>query len=215
MIFGFTEKQLRGLRVYGLTGGIASGKSEVSKRLAAHGFAIIDADKIGHEVIAPGGAAEGDVVEAFGDAILTNGEIDREKLGAVVFRDAEKRKQLNGIVHPIIGQAMARKLLAHAEAGNAIAVIDAPLLVEAGSVIKELDGLIVVACKEKTQVERLKQFRGMSEKEARRRIAAQAPVVEKLKVADWVIYNDGTLEELREKVDELAEVLKKHERAPR
>lgn len=207
LIFGLTRSQVHGMRIYGLTGGIGTGKSEVSKILAERGFGIVDADKIGHEVIAPGGAAEQEVLKAFGENILTHGKIDREKLGAIVFGDRDALNRLNSIVHPKIGQEMAARCLQYGQSGVKAAIIDAPLLVETGSAEGGLDGLIVVTCSAETQRKRLMERRGMTSEEVDRRIGAQAPQDEKIRKADWVVENDGTLDELRENVNRLAEEL--------
>ena len=198
------------MRIYGITGGTGSGKSEAARRFAELGFAIIDADMIGHEVIAPGGAAEKAVIDAFGHAVVTDGVIDRGKLGARVFSDDDARKRLNAIVHPAIGMAIAMRCAALAEQRHDAVIIDAALIAENGKKDDFLSGLIVVTCPVDERVRRLVERRGLDEAEARRRIAAQTPPERKLAVADWVIDNSGSREELRDRIDAIAEELTKY-----
>jgi len=197
------------MRIYGLTGGTGSGKTEAARRFATHGIPIIDADAIGHEVIAPGGAAERAVIEAFGSHILTDGAIDRTKLGAQVFRNDEARKKLNSIVHPAIGMAIAMRCAALAEQSERV-IIDAALIAENGKKEDYLSGLILVLCPDNLRVQRLVAHRGIDEAEARRRIAAQTPPEKKLALADWVIDNSGGIDALHARIDEIAEELKTH-----
>jgi dephospho-CoA kinase len=184
----------------GLTGGIASGKSTVAKLLIERGVGLVDADQLAREVVAPGSAGLAEVVAAFGEGVLAaDGSLDREKLAAVVFGDDAARTRLQGITHPRIGALSAERLAAlHADPAAVYVVYDAPLLVEVGA-HRGLDALIVVAASEETQVARAVARDGMADDEARRRIAAQLPLARKVEVADYVIHNDGTLEELRER----------------
>lgn len=197
------------MRIYGLTGGTGSGKSEAARRFASHGIPIIDADAAGHEVIAPGGAAEKAVIEAFGTGILSDGAIDRVKLGAQVFRNDEARRKLNSIVHPAIGMAIAMRCAALAE-DHELAIIDAALIAENGKKEDYLSGLILVLCPDDLRVQRLVAHRGIDEAEVRRRIAAQTPPEKKLALADWVIDNSSGIAALYARVDEIAEELKTH-----
>ncbi|MDZ4859920.1 MAG: dephospho-CoA kinase [Candidatus Hydrogenedentes bacterium] len=198
------------MRIYGITGGTGSGKSEVARQFAKHGVPVIDADAVGHEVIAPGGAAEKDVLDAFGSGILTDGKIDRAKLGARVFTDPEALRRLNAIVHPAIGMTIALKCAALAEEGNAMVMIDAALIADKGVKDAYLSGLILVLCPEDERVRRLVEHRGLSEAEARKRISAQTPPECKLALADWVIENTGSKDALYARVDALAEELHGH-----
>ena len=197
------------MRIYGLTGGTGSGKSEAARRFASHGIPIIDADAVGHEVIAPGGAAEKSVIDAFGEGILTDGAIDRGKLGTQVFRNEEARKKLNSIVHPAIGMAIAMRCAALAEQHDVV-IIDAALIAENGKKEDYLSGLMLVLCPDELRVQRLVAHRGVDEAEARRRIAAQTPPEKKLALADWVIDNSGDIDALHARVDEVAEELMTH-----
>jgi dephospho-CoA kinase len=183
--------------VIGLTGGIASGKSVVADVLRAEGIAVIDADALAREVVAPGSDGLREVVAAFGSAVLdTGGGLDRESLGRVVFADSAARKRLEAITHPRIGR-LSMERLAHAAAGpSPYVVYEAPLLVETGA-HRGLAGLVVVSAREATQVARVRTRDALDEAAARARIAAQLPLADKVAVADWVIDNDESLEALR------------------
>lgn len=191
------------LRV-GLTGGIGSGKSEVSRRLVARGAVLIDADLLAREVVEPGTPGLAAIVEAFGrEVLLADGTLDREALGRIVFADPESRKRLNAIVHPLVGAATtARFEAALAADPAAIVVHDVPLLVESG-LGRAYDAVVVVAARPETQLHRLVALRGMTEADARARMAAQASLEDRLAVATHVIWNDGALDELDAQVDEV------------
>ncbi|MFK4037990.1 dephospho-CoA kinase [Nonomuraea wenchangensis] len=185
----------------GLTGGIGSGKSEVSRRLAAHGAVVIDADKIAREVVEPGTAGLARVVAAFGEEVLhPDGALDREKLGSIVFADSQKLAVLNGIVHPLVGERVAQ-LQADAP-GDAVVVYDVPLLAE-NKLAPMYDVVIVVDAADEVRIRRLAEHRGMAETDAKARIAAQASREDRLAVADVVIANEGSLEELDARVAEV------------
>lgn len=182
--------------VVGLTGGIASGKSVAARILRELGVGIVDADQIAREVVAPGSDGLAAVVEAFGSEVLTTqGALDREKVAARVFRDPEARKVLQGITHPRIAQRSAEQLAALAATSSPYVVYDAPLLVEVGA-HKGLDALIVIAAPRETQIARAVARDNMAADEAERRIAAQLPLADKIAVADFVVNNDGSLQEL-------------------
>ena len=197
------------MRRLGITGGIASGKSVVAGILRELGFRVIDADRLGHEVIEPGTRAYDEIVREFGAGIVSaDGRIDRGKLGAIVFADRGKLERLNAIVHPRVEEEMVGQFGEWEKNGVAdAAFIEAALLVEAGYQ-KNLDGLVVAWCQPEQQMERL-LARGLSEAEARRRIAAQMPAEEKLKFATEKIDCSGSLEETRRQVEELAAKLKR------
>jgi dephospho-CoA kinase len=186
-----------------LTGGIGSGKSSVSALLAEHGAVIIDADLNARAVVAKGTPGLQAVLDAFGhDLLRTDGELDREALGRIVFADPAQLARLNGIVHPRIGELTAAQTAA-AEASDApVVVFDVPLLVE-NNLQGMYDAVVVVAASPETQLSRLTQQRGMTEADARARIAAQAPLADKLAAATYVIDNDGPREELAPQVDRL------------
>jgi dephospho-CoA kinase len=193
---------------YGLTGGIASGKSTVAAMLAEHGFPVLEADKVSHALIEAGGAAYEEVIARFGREILDgNGRIDRARLGAVVFADRQKLDQLNGIIHPRVeGEALKQLLELERSGWYPAAFVEAALIFEAG-LHKQLDGVVVAWCLPEQQLARLIE-RGMSKAEARQRIAMQMPVAEKLALATEKIDCSGSMEETRRQVDALAAKLR-------
>ncbi|WP_436736419.1 dephospho-CoA kinase [Streptomyces sp. BBFR102] len=187
--------------IVGLTGGIGAGKSEVSRLLVEHGAHLVDADRIAREVVEPGTPGLAAVVEAFGESVLAaDGSLDRPKLGEIVFADPERRAVLNGIVHPLVGARSAELQRQAPEDG--VVVHDVPLLAENG-LAALYDLVIVVDVEPETQIARLVRSRGMSEEEARSRMAAQAGRGERLAVADIVIDNEVSLDALRERVAEV------------
>lgn len=193
--------------VIGLTGGIASGKSSVARELIARGIPVIDADQLAREVVSQGSDGLAEVVRAFGAHMLAaDGGLDRDKLGAHVFQDAEARKQLNAIIHPRIRQLSAERIVQALQTDVPYVVYDAPLLVETGA-HKSMAALIVVAASPEVQVTRVMARDGLTQSEARARLAAQAPLAAKLAAADYVIQNDGSLSELQQQVAELHETL--------
>lgn len=197
----------------GLTGGIGAGKSEVSRLLVECGAVLIDADRIAREVVAPGTPGLEAVVEAFGQDILAeDGSLDRPRLGSIVFADPEKLAVLNSIVHPLVG-ARARELQ-EAAAEDAVVVHDVPLLAENG-LAPQYDVVVVVDASPETQLDRLVRLRGMTEEDARARMAAQATREERLKIADIVIDNDVSLEQLKQRVREVWADLTRRARTPR
>ena len=183
----------------GLTGGIGAGKSAVSNRLAELGAIVIDADALAREVVLPGTEGLAEVVAEFGPEVLTpTGELDRPALGRLVFADPDRRKALERIVHPRV-RARSAQIVAAAPA-DAVVVNDVPLLVETGQA-KMYQLVIVVLAAESVRIARLARDRGMSEQDARDRIAAQATDEQRREVADIVIVNDGTLDDLRAAVE--------------
>lgn len=190
----------RKLVILGLTGGIASGKSLVASMLAELGAAVIDADRIGHEVIEPGGVAYDGVLDAFGPGILRDDKtIDRGVLSQIVFADAEKRRTLEELTHPHIVDIMGQRTKAAIDEGKKLIVVEAALLVEKG-LDALFTGIVVVYADEAAQVARLAGRSGMSADEARARIASQLPVLDKVAKADYCIDNSGTIENTREQV---------------
>lgn len=189
----------------GLTGGIGAGKSEVSRLLVSLGAVLIDADKIAREVVEPGTPGLAAVVDAFGAEILTaEGTLDRPKLGAIVFADADRLATLNSIVHPLVGARSAE--LERAAGPDDVVVHDVPLLTENG-LAPLYDLVVVVDASPETQLDRLVARRGMAESEARARMAAQATRAQRRAVADLLIDNDGPLEALEPRVREVWEEL--------
>ncbi|MEV6755523.1 dephospho-CoA kinase [Streptomyces sp. NPDC051214] len=195
----------------GLTGGIGAGKSEVSRLLVASGAVLIDADKIAREVVEPGTAGLAKVLEAFGEEILApDGTLDRPKLGSIVFADPEKLTALNAIVHPLVGARSAE--LEEAAPEDAVVIHDVPLLAENG-LARLYDLVVVVDARPETQLDRLVRLRGMSEEDARARMAAQATREKRLEIADLVIDNDGPLEGLEQRVGDVWADLARRARA--
>jgi dephospho-CoA kinase len=188
----------------GLTGGIASGKSAVAAMLREMGFAVLDADSLAHRLIERGQPAHEEILSEFGPAITdASGRIDRAQLANVVFADRAKLDRLNAIVHPRVAEVVFRQFDEWERNGvRDAAFVEAALLIEAG-LDKKLDGLIVAWCKPEQQLERL-VARGLTEAEARRRIAAQLSVEEKLRHATEKIDCSGSLEETRRQVAALA-----------
>ena len=188
----------------GLTGGIASGKSAVAAMLRELGFSVLDADSLAHKLVEPGQPAYEEVLREFGSAITDGrGRVDRAKLAALVFADRTKLDRLNAIVHPRVAEAVLRQFAEWQREGTRdAAFVEAALLIESG-IHQHLDGLVVAWCRPEQQLERL-AARGLSEQEARRRIAAQMPVEEKLRFATEKIDCSGALEHTREQVQALA-----------
>ncbi|MGZ3428544.1 MAG: dephospho-CoA kinase [Polyangia bacterium] len=188
------------MRVIGLTGGIASGKSTAARTLADLGARIVDADQVARDVVAPGQPALAEIARSFGKEMLQpDGTLDRKRLGAVIFADADKRRALNAITHPrIAAETQARLAQLRAE-GVPVAVYEAALLVENG-VHHGLDGLILVACDEATQLARLMGRDGYVEADARARIAAQAPMADKIAAATWVVDTSGPLADTKKQL---------------
>ena len=199
-------KPLRGLMlVIGLTGGIGTGKSEAASHMVSLGAALIDADVVGHEAYRPQAEAWRQVVEAFGEGILQpNGEIDRRSLGSIVFSDPDQLARLNGIMHPLMARMVQEKIEALRGVGEDVVVVEAALLFEAGwnSLVQEV---WVTDASEDVVIHRLAQRNGMSEEEARKRLASQMSRTERLDRADLVIDNSGDIAEMKSAIDELWE----------
>ncbi len=206
------------VQLVALTGGIAAGKSLVSARLRELGAVVIDADLLAREAVAPGSPGLAKVVEAFGPGILRrDGSLDRAALGAIVFTDPERLRVLNGITHPEVGR-LSEQALAAAEAADpdAIVVYDIPLLAETWERQRGRFGrVIVVTADEDTRLRRMVEQRGMSESDARARIASQASERDRLRIATDVIRNDGLVDDTLRQVDELWAGLHDGDRAGR
>jgi dephospho-CoA kinase len=191
------------VHLFGLTGGIASGKSAVAARLRSRGVPIIDADALSRDAVAVGSDGLAEVVTAFGREVLApDGALDRKKLAAIVFGDETKRKLLNSIVHPRVTALTLEHAARLRDAGEPLGCYEAALIVENG-VADMFRPLVVVAAPEDVQVARACARDRATPDEARARIRAQMSLAEKTKVADFVIHNDGTLEDLQRKTDEV------------
>src|SRR5262245_15476727 len=178
--------------VIGLTGGIASGKSAVARLLLGKGAAVVDADQIARDVVAPGQPALAELVARFGAAILTSdGQLDRKRLAAIAFADEQARRDLNRITHPRIAAASAQAIAAWADAGANVVFYEAALLIE-NRVHTGLTATIVVSAPVDVQQQRLIARDSFSAEDAAARIAAQLPLEEKIKVATWVVENHGS-----------------------
>jgi dephospho-CoA kinase len=200
----------------GLTGGIATGKSTVSAMFAHLGARIIDADLLAREVVAPGQRAHAEIVQAFGPEVLQDdGYLDRKRLGAIIFADADKRKRLEQITHPAIRARQQRILSVYEEeAFEGVVIWDAALLLESGSATG-MDRVVVVFADPATELSRLMARDGLGEEEARRRIASQMPVAEKAKLAEYVIDNSGSRAETEHQVREVYRALLRDREAAR
>lgn len=186
----------------GLTGGIGSGKSTVAEMLARRGAVVFDADVLAREAVEPGTPGYEQVLARFGDGILlADGSIDRAALAALVFEDPGARRDLERIVHPEVQRLFLEGIRPHA-GSDRVVVFDAPLLVETGR-HAAFDSLIVVVAKPETQVQRLASDRSMSEEDVRARMEAQLPVEEKAGAAEFILDNEGSVQELEAQVDRL------------
>jgi len=186
----------------GLTGGIGSGKSTVARLLEKRGAVVFDADLLAREAVEPGTPGHAAVIERFGaDVLAPGGELDREALASVVFADPSARRDLEEIVHPEVRRLFAEGSEAYRDTDRVV-VFSAPLLVETG-MHTAFEILVVVSATVATQIERLMRQRGMSESSIRARIVAQAPLEDKAAVADFLVDNEGMLDELESQVDRL------------
>jgi dephospho-CoA kinase len=196
--------------IVGLTGGLASGKTTVSKLLKEEGAYLIEADQIARELVQPHSPTWNELIRVFGKAILTkDGSIHRKKLASRVFSNPTKRGLLNQILHPRIGEEASRRIKEIIRKDpEAIVVFDAPLLIETGY-YREVDKVIVISSTEKQQIERLRERDGTSEEEARKILSSQMSIDEKLKVADFIIRNEGSIKETRRRAKEVFRKLKR------
>jgi dephospho-CoA kinase len=190
-----------------LTGGIATGKSYVLEQFRRRGVPCLDADSLAHGVMAPGTEGAAAIAARFGPGILAgDGSVDRTKLGRIVFADPAARRDLEALVHPAVYRAIRVLLRAFEAEGSALAVADIPLLYESGDAA-DFDCVIVTTCPPETQLARLRD-RGLSEDDARRRIAAQWPTDEKARLATFVIDTGGTVEETDRQVESVLDRLR-------
>lgn len=198
------------MHLVALTGGIASGKSTVARRLAEHGAVVVDADVLARQVVEPGEPALEAIARRFGaETIRPDGALDRAALGAIVFSDAAARADLNAITHPAVTLRSQQLFAEAAEADpEAVVVYDVPLLAE-GRGAGEFDEVVVVHAPQEVRVERLIELRGMTEADARARVSSQASDEERLALADVVIDSSGSLDETLARADDLWEHLRR------
>ncbi|MBF5041219.1 dephospho-CoA kinase [Aggregicoccus sp. 17bor-14] len=194
------------MHLYGLTGGIASGKSTVSRMLRELGAQVLDADVLAREVVASGTPGLAEVAARFPGVLGPDGGLDRAKLGQRVFADASERAALNALLHPRIAQAFLERTQALAEAGAARVIYDAPLLIENG-LHTRMEGVILVAVPREVQLARLMARDGLSREAAEARLASQLPLEDKRRHATWVVDNAGELAATRAQVERIWEAL--------
>ncbi|KAL1915005.1 uncharacterized protein VTP21DRAFT_7710 [Calcarisporiella thermophila] len=195
------------MRIIGLTGGIATGKSTVSRAFRSLSIPVIDADLIAHQIMEPGQPGYRDILRHFGTSILhPDGRIDREKLGAIIFADAEQRKVLNKCTHPHVRREIWKKIFWYWFVGERLIVLDVPLLIESG-MHKFVSAVVVVFCSEKLQLSRLMARDNSTEQQAKQRIRAQMPLSEKCRYANHIIDNSGSKAETERQVRNLVEKL--------
>jgi dephospho-CoA kinase len=194
--------------LFGLTGGVASGKSTVASRFRERGLPVIDADALARKLVEPGSEGLAAVVEAFGAGVLTpDGALDRKALAACVFGDAAQRERLNQLLHPRVRRLTRREADRLEREGEPLACYEAALLVENG-LERELRPLVVVAAPVELQLVRLMRRDGLSESEARQRLGAQLPLERKIAVADHLVDSSGTLEQTRGRADVVLEQIR-------
>jgi dephospho-CoA kinase len=194
------------LKLVGLTGGIGSGKSTVGRMVQALGVPVIDADRLSREVVAPGQPAHAEVAARWPQTIAADGQVDRRRLGALVFSDPAARAQLEAITHPRIQERLLQEAQALDRAGHPLAFYEASLLVEAGR-HRDFDALVVVTADEAQQIARTVARDASSPEQAMARIRAQLPLEDKRKVATHLIDNSGDLESTRRQIEALIRAL--------
>lgn len=193
----------------GLTGGIATGKSTVAAVFREHGIPVIDADAIARKVVEPGKPAWHKILQEFGpDVFLSNKQLDRSKLGDLIFNDVEKRKKLNAITHPDIYREIYWQTFKYFVQGYPFIVLELPLLFESGHMLNYLHKIIVVTCEEDLQLQRLMERTGFTEVKAKLRIAAQMSLEKKAEMANFVIENSGSERDTREQTVKVINVLR-------
>lgn len=189
--------------VLGLTGGLASGKSTVARMLEEMGATCISADEIVHALLAPGTETANQVEREFGSAVLAvDGGVDRRKLGEIVFRDDEKRRRLEAILHPVVISEITRCIDRFRDSGSGVLIAEVPLLVEVGAT-EMFEKILVVTAEQESQISRLDKRYGLTREEAELRLKTQMPMRNKIAVADWVISTEGSLSDTRRRVERL------------
>lgn len=196
-----------GTHVFGLTGGIGSGKSSVAARFRERGLPVVDADQLAREAVAKGSPGLARIVDAFGNRVLdADGNLDRKGMAEIVFADPEARRALEGITHPAVRELSVQRMAELSERGEPLACYEVPLLVESG-LTEALRPLVVVTAPEATQVERAAARDDATEEQVRARIRAQLPLADKVKLADHVIDNSGTREATRQQADRVLDAI--------
>lgn len=196
------------MKLVGLTGGIASGKSTAAKILESLGAAVVNADTLAREVVEPGREAWQEIVAAFGSEILQSDRtLDRQKLRTLIFNNPDARRKLESIIHPRVRALAERRIAEHGAAGYAVVVYEVPLLFE-GRLHEWLRPVILIACDIEIQIERLQQRDGLDRVQAQKHIEAQMNLEEKRRLADYVIENNGNLEDLKRQVEAVLETIK-------
>lgn len=197
------------MKVYGLTGGIASGKSTVAALLVKSGYEVVDSDKIVKSLYGKGAAIYAAISEAFGETVMTaDGNIDRKRLGNLIFNNLEARQMLNAVTHPVIRREIEKRLEVCRIRGDRIVFVDVPLLYES-DMLGRYDGVILVYANVSLQLSRLMARNGLSEEEAAARIKSQMPMEEKRAGADFIIDNQGSINQLKKEVVALIDFLEK------
>jgi dephospho-CoA kinase len=192
---------------YGLTGGLGTGKSTVANLIRSHGIPVIDADRLAREVVEKGSVGLGHVVQAFGPGILNSqGQLDRLKMAEIVFSSPKKLLQLESIIHPLVQEAVRQQKNWLKDQDCLWAVYDVPLLFEK-KLNDQFDGIITVSASKSQQIERVKKRNSWNDEEIQKRIQAQIPLSEKIQQSDYVIENQGSLQELEKKVATLVQLL--------
>ena len=195
------------MHLFGLTGGIASGKSTVARRFRQRGLPVIDADELARDVVTVGSEGLRAIVERFGEDVLAaDGSLDRKRLAARVFEDAEALRALNGITHPRISALAVERARLLAERGEPLACYEVPLLYETGAA-RALTPVVVVSASLEHQIARSTARDAATDDEARARIAAQMPLAQKIAQADYVIQNDGSLEDTLQQADDVLDAI--------
>lgn len=196
------------MHLIGITGGIATGKSTVTKRLRERGFTVLDGDEIARQVVSPDRPAFQSIVREFGSSVVSPAsDLDRPALADIVFKDEEKRKKLNAIVHPEIYHQIVRQSIKCLLQRKSVVFLDMPLLFESGAVLRFLSKIIVVSCTSQQQVERLMARNGFSEEAATARIRCQMSLEEKCRRADFVVDNSEDIPATLKQVDQIERVL--------
>jgi dephospho-CoA kinase len=196
------------VKLVGLTGGIASGKSSVAKILESLGAAIVNADTLSREVVEPGREAWKEIVAAFGAEVLQPDQsLDRQKLRTIIFNNPDARRKLESIIHPRVRALAEQRIRDHTAAGYGVIVYEVPLLFE-GDLHEWLRPVILVACDVDTQLQRLQQRDGLDRAQAQKHIDAQMSLAEKRRLADYVIENNSSLDELKRQVESVLEKIK-------